>query len=53
MLILIIAIAAGFFTENYESKNPCPSYCEIDHEHVVYDTKQGQANKRDIAETEE
>tara|TARA_R100000234_G_scaffold115639_1_gene91867 strand:+ start:2554 stop:2664 length:111 start_codon:yes stop_codon:yes gene_type:complete len=32
--MIIIAVGLGILFENYESKNPCPKHCEINHEHI-------------------
>ena len=34
VVLLVIAVWLGFFLEEYESKNTCPSYCLIEHEHI-------------------
>lgn len=33
--MIIMAVGLGIFLENYESKNPCPSHCAINHEHII------------------
>ncbi len=33
--MIMMAVGLGIFLENYESKNPCPSYCAINHEHII------------------
>jgi hypothetical protein len=35
IIMFIIACIIGWYMHNYEDKNPCPSYCEIQHEHVI------------------
>tara|TARA_R100001510_G_C7617682_1_gene179391 strand:- start:782 stop:931 length:150 start_codon:yes stop_codon:yes gene_type:complete len=41
----VIAVWLGFFLEEYESRNTCPDYCLIHHEHI-YD-KQKEIKTRD------
>ena len=38
--MIAIAVWLGVFLDNYESRNPCPHICKIDHEHKVYDNEQ-------------
>ena len=33
--MIMMAVGLGIFLENYESKNPCPSHCMINHEHII------------------
>jgi hypothetical protein len=33
VVILVIAFWLGYFIDNYESKNPCPEHCKIEHKH--------------------
>ena len=38
--MIAIAVWLGVFLEDYESRNPCPSYCEVDHVHVIKDDEE-------------
>jgi len=48
----VIAVGLGVFLDNYESKNPCPTNCAIDHEHIYYaeQTKDKDGDNKRIAE---
>ena len=37
--MIAIAVWLGVFLENYESHNPCPPQCEIDHIHRIENDK--------------
>jgi len=42
----VIAVGLGVFLEDYESKNPCPPQCAVEHIHIDYDTEQRKDYKR-------
>ena len=37
--MIAIAVWLGVFLEDYESHNPCPPQCKIDHEHRIKNDK--------------
>ena len=53
VILLIGAFWLGYFIDNYEDKNTCPSYCAIHHEHITDDNKQRKNNKRNSKKAEE
>jgi len=47
VVILVAAFWLGYFIDNYESKNPCPPSCKIEHEHRISNDKSDN-NREDI-----
>ena len=51
--MIAIAVWLGDFLENYESHNPCPPQCEIDHIHRIEDDKSNSIRENSSSNSKE